>query len=483
MEILDLIKSGDFSSIKAEFESNVSKRPFKVTYSDLEKQYDPSKHDVFDTTKRPKKEVKKDTGSKDSQGNSVYQTVLEDVSRIAIPFQKLIVNRAVGFLLGNKVKLNCTSDNDNETKIFESVKWIWQKNKLDYELKNVAEKLMSECEVAMLVYLVEAEAGFWAKLMLNIKSLFGTGGGKFTAKIKTLANSNGDTLYPHFNAYGDMDAFMRKYTVDVNGEKEERYDVYTAGLILKYVQSGGTYTSTALVNAIGKIPVVYMRQDEADWYDVQSMIERIETLISNWADTDDYFGSPMLKSKGTVKGFASKGERGKVFQLEGEDADISAISWDSAPESVKTEYLNLKELVYTMTQTPDISFEQVRTLGDISGIALKMMFLDAHMKARDKEGIFGLGIQRLLNILIATVGNAISTSLYQDSLNIEISPEFTPFLPKNTKEDQEVIDAAVTSGTLSKETAVELSPLVSDPELEKERLAKESAQSVSEPYM
>lgn len=483
MELQDIINSGDFSAIKKEFEDNVAKRPFKVAYDDLKKQYDPKQHDVFDTAKRPKKEIKKDSGRKDDAGNTIYETVLEEVSRIAVAFQKIIVKRAVGFLLGNKIKLNCSADNDNETKIFETVKWIWSKNKLDYRLKDAVRIWMSECEVAILIYIVEADQGFWAKLITKVKSLFGAGGGKFTAKTKILANSYGDKLYPHFDSTGDMDAFMRQYSVTVDGKAQDRYDVYTADKTIKYAKQGDAYVATIIAQPIGKIPVVYMRKDEPDWYDVQSMIDRVETLLSNWADTDDYFGSPMLKAKGTIKGFASKGERGKVFQLEGENSDINAISWDNAPESVKTEYNNLKELIYTITQTPDISFEQMHTLGDISGIALKLMFLDAHLKARDNEGIFGEGIQRLINIFVAVIGNVISTSLANDAQNIEITPEFTPYLPKNVKEDQEVIDSAVTSGTLSKETAVEISPLVDDPELEKERLAKEKAKSTSEPYM
>ena len=47
-------------------------------------------------------------------------------------------------------------------------------------------------------------------------------------------------------------------------------------------------------------------------------IERLENSISDWGDTNDYFGSPTYFFKGRMKGFADKGEVGRVYQGDNE---------------------------------------------------------------------------------------------------------------------------------------------------------------------
>ena len=66
-------------------------RPDIPDYTELEQQYDPSQHDVFDIIARPSKSVRRGTGAVDSYGNEIYETTTEGVNRIAIPFQRLIV--------------------------------------------------------------------------------------------------------------------------------------------------------------------------------------------------------------------------------------------------------------------------------------------------------------------------------------------------------------------------------------------------------
>lgn len=42
-------------------------------------------------------------------------------------------------------------------------------------------------------------------------------------------------------------------------------------------------------------------------------IERMEELLSNCGDTNDYFGYPSYVVSGEIEGFAEKGEQGKVY--------------------------------------------------------------------------------------------------------------------------------------------------------------------------
>ena len=467
MTIEEIFALNDFTAIKKELTNKVA---LNVPNETCLKQFDPTKHGVFDEAVRPKKIVNKSSGVYDANGLPIMSSAQEDVARIAIPFQQIIVERAIGFLLGNPIEITANGGDDGELqkKLVAMIGKIWGKNKLDYRNKDVARKMFSECEVAELWYLVDAEEGYWGDLSK----------GKFKPKMRILAESLGDKLYPYFDGTGDMIAFSREYTVINNNKNEIRFDVFTADRTVKYLTIDGQTTTESIPNQFKKIPVVYYRQDYPDWYIVQAMIERLETGVSNRADSNDYSGAPILAVKGEIEGVAAKWEQGKVLQLS-DGGDVSYLESTNAPESVKLEWETLREFILSMTQTPDISFSHMKGLGAVSGIALKLMFMDAHMKARNKEGTFGESIQRRINLLMSIIGNVIDTGLGQTVKTLDLVPVFVPYLPTNEKEEVDIISVAKTAGVMSVETGVRRNPLVSDVDAELALIKADGVQSVA----
>jgi SPP1 family phage portal protein len=193
---------------------------------------------------------------------------------------------------------------------------------------------------------------------------------------------------------------------------------------------------------------------------------------------NDYFGSPILAVEGEVRGFAQKGEQGKIMELmEGSKAAYLALN--SEPQSIKMEQDSLKEDIYTMSQTPDITFEKMIKIGPVSGVAMKMMFLDAHLAVGKKEEIFGIGLQRRLNIIKSAIASVIDTSLSNEAKMVQLTPKITPYLPANVTELIENMSVAVSGGFLSKQSAVEQNPLVADMEVEIARLKEDATNALS----
>lgn len=456
----------------------------KTKYETCEKQYDQSKHDIFDETIRPKKAVRKPTGEKDSKGNDEVVTSHVDVARIAVPFQKIIVNRTASFLLNEGVMIRSDVDTgvkSNEGNLVQLIEKIWSDNKLNYKTKQLARMLMAECEVAEIWYFVE-EMNFWQKFL----SLIGLTSIKFKARVKIVANSMADKLFPHFDEAGDMDAFSREYAVIEGDKTVTKFEVYTAEKIIHYTLRESIWSvdeGYPQANLIGKIPVIYYWQAYPEWNEVQQLIDRYETLLSNFADANDYFGSPMVKVTGEVTGFAEKGEQGKVIQLS-QGADAEYMTWEQAPESIKIEIETLQNLIYSMVQVPDISFSQMSKLGPMSGVSRKLMFLDMHLKCFNKIEVFGEMMQRRLNLLKAMVGKVIATKYSNEAENVELWPEFVPYLPSS---EEDLITSLVTAAggkpIISQKTAVKLNPYVTDPEAEIEEIKSEEMASNAEPMI
>ncbi|MDR2586368.1 MAG: phage portal protein [Prevotellaceae bacterium] len=402
-----------------------------------EKALDPKKHDVFDITKRPDEEVVVDERDDDdvdanNEAKKEKTTKTEKVARIALSLQKLIIARAAAFLFGTPVKYYAKTISENQKTIKKAFDRIVSDNKLASLDRTIAKTIFGYKECAELWYSVPADHDNY-----GFRS-------SFKLRCALFSPKNGDVLYPYFDDTGDMIAFSREFVrKDAEGEEVSYFETYTDSQHLQWVESENGMVlvdSFPKANVIGKIPVVYGMQENFETEDVDSLIDRLETLLSNFADTNDYHGSPTIIVKGLVLGFAQKGKAGKILQLtKGDDRDsmqpdAQYLTWEHAPESIKLEIETLLRMIHTLTQTPDISFDTVKGLGAISGIALKLLFMDAHLKVMDKQEIFDAYLTRRANIIKAFIGQ-FNLSLKQESDIMDIDPEITPYIITNEIDD------------------------------------------------
>jgi len=413
------------------------------------KAIDPKGHDIFDAAKRPDKLIKETDD----------RTRTEPVARIGIAMQKLIVKRAVAFVFGNPVELNMESEDATDKKIYDAVVEILSDAKIDSLNRRVAKSLFSCTEVAELWYPQPIKP--------EEEPLYGIDS-KFKLRMKVLDPMKGENLFPYFDEYGDMIAFSREYNIQKGDSKKTYIEIYTDSQIFKFDSSDGTpvlVEGYPALNQIGKIPIVYGQQDQSDFEDVQGMIDRLEKLLSNFADTNDYHSAPTIFIKGTIKGFAKKGESGKIIEGD-KDSTAEYLSWSSAPAAIQLEIETLLQMIHTISQTPDISFENVKGLGATSGKALRMMFLDAHLKVEDHMEVFDEYLQRRISIIKAFVGSA-STSLAKEAKKTKITSKVTPYMIDDEADRIDILMTATgNKAILSQKSAIHRSGMVVDAEAE-----------------
>jgi SPP1 family phage portal protein len=453
----------DYNKVISELKSKrYIDEPDTATY---EKQLEPTEHDVYDKIKRPDKKVKIDPDDPDYHTNENNSTIVsgsgdkpgyryESVARVALAIQKLIVKRAVSFIFGNPVTLDCTPVTDNEKIIFKAIKRVMYDVKEKSLNRNVARNLFSSTEVAELWYPVE-----------NKNNTYGFDS-KFKLRCAVFSPLNGDSLYPYFDETGDMTAFSRGFTRTNSQKKTETFfETYTSEYHYLWKQGSNGYEiqeGFPKENAIGKIPVVFGNQTQVEWADVQNLIDRLEKLLSNFADTNDYHASPKIFIEGELKGFAKKGEAGAILQGE-TGTKASYLSWANAPEAVKLEIETLLKMIYTITQTPDISFDAVKGL-NVSGIALKLLFMDAHLKVADHQEVFDQYLQRRINIIKSFIGT-FNTKYESDAENLMVEPVITPYMIIDKAAEMKIwSDANGGNAIISQEASFIKAGLTNDPE-------------------
>ena len=451
------------------------------------KQIEPVGHDVNDKILRPDKRVKIQSPqvtydtlyvSTTTDGNTVQERI-EKVARIAIALQKLIVKRAVAFLFGNEVELKAEPGTENEEMVLTGLKKILKAAKSQSINRRLARQVFSCQEAAELWYPVPVDKTYTGESKISkvkdaVNNLIGnkyhtTYGfkSKFKVRVAIFSPLLGDTLYPYFDETGDMLAFSREYErTDENKVAHKFFETYTDSLHVLWEMTGDGW---AVVEGypkkieIGKIPIVFARQDAFEWADVQNLIDRLEKLLSNFADTNDYHAAPKIFTKGEIKGFSQKGESGAI--IEGEDgSDAKYLAWEQAPEAVRLEIETLLNLIYTLTQTPDISFQSVKGIGQLSGITLKLMFMDAHLKAKDKQEIFDEFMQRRISILKSYLAK-FNTAIAAECESLEVEAVITPYM---IDDEQSLVEMLTTANgnkpLISQKLSAKLAALAQDPE-------------------
>ena len=427
-----------------------------VPVAEYRDQLDPMKHKIFNKIYRPDKEVEND---------ETKRKVKVPVARIPLALQKLIVERAVSFLFGFDPKIKAEPNGPVEEALLKAVKNVLNISKSNSLNAEVANDLFSCTQVA--------EMWYATKLKEN-QNIYGFDS-EFKLRNMVFSPLRGDNLYPFYDEEnGDLVAFSREYRVTNLDGTFTYFTTYTDERIIHFdiTKDAVIIPGKDLKNELKKIPIVFATQPNVEWYVVQSCIERLEDLMSNFADTNDYNGSPILFGKGSIGKAPGKTTAGKFITGTGESADLKYVTWDQAPESMKLEIEKLYDIIFGFTQTPNISFEMVKGIGTTSGIALKLLFMDAHLKVQTKRRIFDTYLIRRINIIkewLCTVQPEFKSAKY-----MHIQAEIIPYEIIDYKELYDYLNVANGGQpVMAHDTSVQMTGQIDDVKGEVEKIKKE----------
>lgn len=304
--------------------------------------------------------------------------------------------------------------------------------------------------------------------------------GEDKVKIIVLSYSKGYKLRPLFNKYGDMKAFAVGYYVKLaTGDKQECWDIYTSETIYKCkkavdVNESVEWKVESEKNFIEKIPIIYYRQDKA-WAGVEERIERDEWLDSKNADCNEYFADPMLKISANVKnGLMDPKSAGKVIQVKSKEDVFEYVTPPDASDMKAQEKSVLKESILMGTLTPDLSYENVKGLGAISGEAITKANILGYIKRLKNMEIYNELFQRDANLVKAIMANVLFPAYRKEIYSMVLNHIYQD--PANgISDNSEEIQRWAEIG-MSDEAIVEANRNVHNKKLELERLRRKKAQ-------
>lgn len=410
----------------------------------------------------------------DDKGNPLrLEDKIVDVARIVTNFPKKEVRTSTAFMFGGKMTITGTEQNDG----FQEFKRVWERKlKMQSVLKSFARKVLSESKAALVFYPYISK-GLDGKLVTELK-------------VKTLSvprNANTfSEFYPHFDDNDDLDAFIHRYQVNSNGMLRNSCTIWTADKIITAIDEMGGWVKKEVPNLFGKIPVVYADVFQPEWDEVAGIIDAREMRLSRMADTNDYFAEPILKSYGDSD-LPSKETTGKdinfpikVDEVTGKEyhGDADYLTWTGSQPSVDKELEETKNEQYSGTSTPDLSFDNLKGIGDLSGVARKFMLMDATIKASDNMEVFGPALQRCVSVVTAGICNITNIKYRSQLVDNLIDVEFGSILPEDLAETLQNLSIANGGKQINAQrTITAQSPFTED--LDEEMALIEEEESVS----
>lgn len=425
--------------------------------------WNPGRHDIMDAAKYPKIKVlvkMEDVKFDPETGKSIKTPAkyeMKEPNRIALPIEQDIVNIHTAFTVGTEPTLDCQPEDDKEKGVFEAIKQVFKKNKLKYQNRKIVRSWLAEQEVAEYWFVVRDD-GFWVKLKRKVSGLFGKEVPRYRLKSQVWSPFRGDTLYPFFDDSGDMVAFSREYEkTDIDGNKHKVFMTITDKMVYQWNldKAWKPNAERSFAHNLSKLPVVYAQRSEPLCAKVHQLRTRLEKCLSGYADCIDNHFFPLLMLFGELQPESVTGDaRNRMMQLTGDGANAQYLTWNQSSDPIKVEIETYFNQIYGLTNTPRISFDQLKGTGNaLSGTAFRYVFMAAHMAVQNHAEELGVFFQRRVNFLTAAVG-ALNASLEGASRTVSIETEIVPFMIDSESDKVTTAAGAVSGGVWSLEHGV-----------------------------
>jgi SPP1 family phage portal protein len=467
-EITVLLET-DFGSAVSKLKTQNTERIEKIP--DYQREYNDNERESRESQIG---KIQKDKMVPDTQSG---QSKLVRVVKVPIAFAKKIVRTATAFEVGKAPTL-IPSVNNNLSKLIQV---IWKNNRLDYAIQKMIEVKKIETQSAIEFYIQSVEKmGFFKRILNSLR---------LTSQVNTIAskvlkNKDG-AMYPYFDSSGNMIAFMWVYDYDSGSKKTTYYEVWDASKKYIYKLESSSYTFvSARPHGFDRIPIVYVSQDYPEWFEVKELIDRFEVSLSKLGSSNDYFAHPILATFGQVESMPGMHDSGKVinFPINYDESDPSKynhghaefLTADSDNTSKKLELDTLYKLIHSVSSTPDLSFENVKGIGSLSTATVRLMFIEAIIKATANEVDNRTMIERMLNIIISGIVTTTNVALRPESEMLYYDVKFNSIIPADFKEMVDWVVQLKEKGMLSTESSLSMLDLVDvASELEKIKTERE----------
>lgn len=294
--------------------------------------------------------------------------------------------------------------------------------------------------------------------------------GKADVNLVVLSRSTGYKLRTLFDQYGNLTAFAYGYKQKEGGRTVEHWDFQTAELLFFCQRAAIGWSVETAKNPTGKINVLYIRQPKA-WDGVEPRLAREEELDSKIADTNNYFADPIATATADViNSMLDPSKPGKLIQLSGPNSSFSYVNPPQQSEIRRAEKEELERSILFDTMTPDLSFDNLKGMGTLSGAAIRNSFILGYIKRARNMEIYEEMTMREKNVILAILRYMHPEIDWTD---FDVAFQFAEPFGEDKRTERDEVSSLYGAGLMSLTTAVDRLDIVDDVEAEVDRINME----------
>ena len=413
------------------------------------KEYEVSTHKVMEREDRP---------VYDKKGNFLRWSKR---NKIPIPYQKFLNEIALVFLYGRPVKWSQLSEGTDDA--FAFYKKLMREIRFDSSVREAKRAAGAEGVSAILYHVYREEKTNKPRLLLNV-----------------LSKKSGDDIYIIKDQYKRLKAFGWGYYLTEQGNRTIHHiDIYTADKIYLCKRGGIGWKVTTLENYVGKIPVLLFEQ-EPEHADVQPMIEKVENAESVEADVIDRFANPTMVATSEILNSLPKQEEEAKLLILKNGGQVSYLTWNDASESKRNQFERLDKHILSKSFTPNIDFDNMKSLGNLSAKAIRKVMLLAVIKAEKHKEKHDEYMNRHASLMCAIMGYVLNYAHKAQYEALDLGHEFQEPFGDDVSDVLADCSKQYNDGAMSRETYVELSYLIKDAQAEIARIKAEQQENLEQ---
>lgn len=424
---LELLEAGDVGRAIAMMECHDDEVDAAV------REYNPQTHDVMGRPDKPRK------------GEPPYRT--EKLPRTR---QRYINEVELFFLLGEDIRWAQAGGTDEAYDAF--LKFLGDVH-FNSRARSAKRKAGAETECA------------------KVYSLHRGADGSMRCSLSVLSRSAGYRLRTLFDEYGGLSALACGYRQrEGGGDVVEHWDVHTAELTFLCRRAAVGWSVEARPNPTGRINAVYIRQPKA-WEGAEPRIRREEYLDSKIADTNNYFADPIATATADViNSMLDPSKPGKLIQLSGPNSSFAYVNPPQQSELRDAEKRELEKSILFDTMTPDLSFDNLRGMGTLSGAAIRNAMVLGYMKRARNIEIYEEMTAREKSVILGVL-RYMRPDVDWEGFDVTFS--FAEPFAEDKRAERDEVASLHSAGLMSLRTAVDRLDIVDDIEGEVDRIMME----------
>lgn len=302
--------------------------------------------------------------------------------------------------------------------------------------------------------------------------------GTMGTDVFVVARSTGYRIKYLFDQYKNLIAFAYGYKLYEGNRNVLHWDILTAEATFECTKKSFGWEVNKIENPTKKINAILFMQPKA-WDGAEQRLRRDEMLDSKVADTNNYYADPIAAATADVIASLPEVDKpGRLIQMPSKESQFKYIDPPQDAATRRDEKDNLNSTILFDTFTPDFSFENMKGLGTLSGVAIRNAMILGYIKRANRMEVYEEMVTRFLHVTLEVL-----KYIYPDKRaqieKLKISFEFSDPFPEDSTKNWQGIVTLYNGGVLSLETAVTMLALTDAPQEEIERIQQAAAEKMA----